>query len=143
MKVLAKNRRGSYDYAIEDKLIAGIALSGAEVKSIKAGHVSLKGSYVNVLSDEAYLVGAHVTPYQNAPNFDAERTRKLLLHRSQINKLMNERQAGLTVVPLALLEQKGLVKVEIGIGKGKKAYDKRETVKQRQFEREQAQKLKN
>lgn len=142
MKVLAKNRRGTFDYAISDKLIAGVALTGAEVKSIKAGHISLKGSYVNVLSGEAYLVGAHVTPYQNAKT-DPERTRKLLLHRSQINRLLTEKQAGLTAVALSVLEQKGLIKVEIGIGKGKKAFDKRETLKQRQTERESAKQLKN
>lgn len=142
MKILAKNRRANYDYAISEKMVAGVALTGAEVKSIKAGHVSLKGAYVNILTGEAYLIGAHVIPYQNAPDFESERSRKLLLHRRQINQLMERRQAGLSAVPLAILEQKGLIKVEIGIGRGKKRFDKRESIKRREQEREAARKAK-
>lgn len=143
MKVLAKNSRATYDYQIVEKLVAGIALSGAEVKSIKQGHVSLKGSYVALQGGEAYLIGAHVSPYQSAANFEPERTRKLLLHKKEIDKLATERQAGLTAVPMAILLSKNLVKVEVGIGKGKKEFDKRQTIKKRQSEREAARQIKN
>ncbi len=142
MKVLAKNRRANFDYTITEKLVAGLSLSGAEVKSIKAGHISLKGAYVNVLGSEAFLIGSHVSPYQNAVNFEPERSRKLLLHRKQIDHLLDQRNAGLTAAPLAVIEQKGLIKLEVGIGRPKKQLDKRDSLKTRQLERELAKKLK-
>lgn len=145
MKVLAKNRRATYDYEIKDKLIAGVSLSGAEVKSIKAGHVNLAGSYVALTGGEAFLIGAHVSPYKHnsTANIDPERTRKLLLNKSEIEKLGTDRQNGLTAVALALLLSKNLIKLEIGIGKGKKQHDKRQTIKKRQFDRDQAKQFKN
>lgn len=143
MKVLAKNSRATYDYQITDKLIAGIALLGPEVKSVKAGRVSLKGSYVNFKGTEAFLIGAHVSPYQFQSEVEPERTRKLLLHKKELAKLAGARQAGLSAVPLAILLQKNLVKVEIGVGKGKKAFDKRQTIKKRQSDRESARQVKN
>ena len=139
MKVLAKNRRASFDYELADRLTAGLVLSGAEVKSIKAGHVSLKGSFVTLRDGEAWLNNAHVTPYQPggqkaAP--DPTRQRKLLLHRKQINDLLGEKQAGLSLVPTALLLDGRLVKLELAVGKGKKRFDKRHSIKQRDTDRE-------
>jgi SsrA-binding protein len=139
MKLLAKNRRATFDYEVTDKLVAGVVLSGAEVKSAKLGQVSLKGSYITVKDGEAWLNNAHFTPYNRAGNrsgLDPTRTRKLLLHRKQINELLGKKQGGLQLIPLALLEERRLVKVEVGIGRGKKRYDKRETIKRRTQERE-------
>lgn len=145
MKIVAKNRRATYDYQIEDKLVAGLVLSGAEVKSIKLGHVSLKGSYVAIRNQEAYLTGAQVTPYNYAggTGHAADRDRKLLLHREQIDELIEHKKGGRTIVPLALGVERGLIKLEIALGKGKKNYDKRETMKRRTQEREADQAVKN
>lgn len=140
MKLLAKNKRATFDYAIGDKLVAGLVLSGAEVKSIKAGHASLKGSFIHLREGEAWLTNAHVTPYAQAHTAqEATRARKLLLHRKQIDDIVKGRQ---TPVPIALLLDKNLVKLEIGLGKGKKKYDKRETIKKRDTERDVARSLK-
>lgn len=137
MKVLAKNKRANYDYTVTDKLVAGIVLSGAEVKSIKAGHISLKGSYITIKDSEAYLTGAHVTPYNQASmQGEPARSRKLLLHRKQINELLGDKTSGLVAVPLAVLQDKSLIKIEIGVGRGKKRYDKREVIKKRDQERD-------
>jgi SsrA-binding protein len=139
MKLLAKNRRATFDYAISEKLIAGLVLSGAEVKSAKLGHVSLKGSFVSIKDGEAWLNNAHFTPYNLAGNrsgLDPTRLRKLLVHRKQLNELIAAKQRGLQLVPLALLEERSLVKLEVGIGQGKKRYDKRETIKRRTQELE-------
>ena len=139
MKLLAKNRRANFDYQIEGKLVAGLVLSGAEVKSTKLGHASLKGSFVNIRDNEVWLNNATITPYNRAGNragLDPTRARKLLLHRKQIDEITNEKLSGKQIVPLALLEEKGLIKVEIGLGKSKKLYDKRETIKRRTQELE-------
>jgi SsrA-binding protein len=138
MKVLAKNKRGTYDYEITDKLVAGIVLSGAEVKSTKAGHISLKGSFIQIHEGEAFLTNAHITPYKQATQqtLDPTRSRKLLLHKKQIVELTNHKNAGLSAIPLAILLDKSLVKVEVGIGRGKKQYDKREVIKKRDTDRE-------
>ena len=139
MKLLAKNRRATYDYELTERLVAGLALSGAEVKSIKNGHASLKGSFVTLREGEAWLNNAHVTPYQPGGQLSAPeptRLRKLLLHRKQLDNLIIEKRGGMSVVPTALLLQGNLIKLEIGIGRGKKRYDKRETLKRRDNERE-------
>ncbi len=146
MKVLAKNKRATYDYQITDKLVAGIVLSGAEVKSVKAGHASLKGSFIVVRDGEAFLTNAHITPYNragNASQLDPVRTRKLLLHKKQIDELAGDKTLGLSAVPLALLQDKALIKVEIGLGRGKKRYDKREVIKQRDTDRDARRSLKS
>jgi SsrA-binding protein len=114
-------------------------LIGSEVKSLRAGRVNLKDSFARVDRGEAYLVNAHISPYEAASRFghEPERTRKLLLHRAQIDKLagkVNER--GLTVVPLKIYFKNGRAKVELGLGRGKKAYDKRESIKRREMQRE-------
>jgi SsrA-binding protein len=139
MKLLAKNRRASFDYALTEHLVAGISLSGDEVKSIKAGFASLKGAFISLQHGEAYLTNAHVTPYAHAfrkADLVPTRSRKLLLHRRQLDQLIAHKQSGLSVVPTALLQDRGLIKVELGIGRGKKRYDKRETIKQRDINRE-------
>lgn len=138
MKVLAKNKRATYDYEITEKLVAGLVLTGAEVKSIKAGHASLKGSFIHLRDREAFLTNAHVTPYQWAGSqaHQPTRTRKLLLHRAQLDRLTGDKTGGLVAVPMALLQSKNLIKLEVGLGKGKKSYDKRQTIKRRDQERE-------
>jgi len=146
MKLLAKNRRATFDYAIDERMVAGLSLTGAEVKSIKSGFASLKGSFVTLRDGEAYLNNAHVTPYKHAAHketIDPTRLRKLLLHRKQLDQLIGHKQAGLSVVPTALLQEGRLVKLEIGIGRGKKRYDKRETIKRRDTERDLARGLKS
>ena len=145
MKVLAKNRRARFDYELTEELVGGLALTGDEVKSIKAGHGSLKGSFISLRENEAYLQGAHITPYAKASDkagIDPTRHRKLLLHRKEIDKLIAAKQSGLSVVPTALLLAGQLIKIEIGVGRGKKHYDKRETIKRRDTDREVARQLK-
>jgi SsrA-binding protein len=142
MKVLAKNKRASFDYDISDKLVAGLVLEGPEVKSIKAGHASLKGAFIALRGGEAYLTNAHVTPYANAHKaIDPARSRKLLLHRRQLDAMAGK-TGGLVPVPMALLLDKNLVKLEVGLGRGKKRYDKRQAIKKRDTERELSRKLK-
>lgn len=146
MKLLAKNRRATFDYELTERLVAGIALTGAEVKSVKAGAASLKGAFIALTNGEAYLTGAHITPYahahQAATPAEPTRNRKLLLHRKELDQLIAHKQSGLSVVPTALLQDKRLVKVELGIGRGKKRYDKRETIKRRETNRELARQIK-
>lgn len=145
MKLLAKNRRATFDYSVSDKLIAGLVLSGAEVKSAKLGHVSLKGSFVTINGGEAWLNNAHFTPYNYAGNrsgLDPTRPRKLLVHQKQLKELIAAKQSGHQLVSLALLEERRLVKLELGIGTSKKRYDKRETIKRRTQEREAGRQMK-
>jgi SsrA-binding protein len=139
MKVLSKNRRASFDYELSDRFIAGLSLSGNEVKSMKSGFASLKGSFITLKGHEAYLMGAHVTPYAHAAHkadIDPTRQRKLLLHHRQLDDLVQAKDSGLSIVPTALLLDRNLVKLEIAIGRGKKRYDKRESIKQRDTNRE-------
>lgn len=137
MKVLAKNKRATFDYQIEDKLVAGLVLSGPEVKSIKAGHVSLKGSFIALRGGEAWLTNAHVTPYGPAAGLrlDPTRSRKLLLHRDQLDRFLGKSD-GLVPIPVALVLDHNLIKLEVGVGRGKKKYDKRQTIKKRDTERD-------
>jgi SsrA-binding protein len=137
MKVLVNNRKAFFDYAIEDEIVAGLVLSGAEVKSLKSSSASLKGAYVSLRNGEAYLVNAHISPYKYAgeKNGDPDRQRKLLLNKREINQLIGK-EKGLVIIPLEIVEVgRGLVKVKIGIGKSKKKFDKRETLKKRDVER--------
>lgn len=138
MKLLAKNRRATFDYAISETLTAGLMLSGPEVKSAKLGNVSLKGSFISIKGNEAWLNNAHFTPYAPAASLklDPTRVRKLLLQRKELEKIIGQKQSGLQVVPMSLMQQRGLVKLEIGVGRGKKQFDKRETIKRRTQERE-------
>ena len=139
MKLLAKNKRATFDYELIERIVAGMVLSGDEVKSIKTGHASLKGSFISLQNGEAFLTNAQVTPYAHAYDhaaIDPLRHRKLLLHRKQLDALIIHKQAGLSVVPTALLQDRRLVKIEIGIGRGKKQYDKRQSIKERDTSRE-------
>jgi len=135
----ANNPKAGFDYEILETIEAGIVLQGHEVKSIKTGKVSIKGSYVKILNEEAFLIGAVIPPYQpaNTPkNYDPQRSRKLLLSRKEISKLIgNSQSSGLTLVPLKLYDKRGLIKLLVGIARGKKKYDKRETIKKKDVAR--------
>ncbi len=135
------NRRARYDYFIEDEIEAGIVLTGTEIKSIRLGKVNLKDSYAIIRGEEVYLLNTHISFYEkgNIFNHEEERTRKLLLHKRQIKKLNDKvRLEGYTLVPLKIYFVKGRAKVLIGVVKGKKNYDKRETIKDRDIQREMA-----
>jgi SsrA-binding protein len=145
-KLIASNKKAYHDYFVMTKYEAGIALSGTEVKSLREGRANLKDSYVIFKKDEAYLFNAHISPYAfgNRENHEPERSRKLLLHRREIEKLIVEvTEKALTVVPLRLYFKGGRVKVEIAVVKGKKQYDKRETEKRREADRETASAIKH
>ncbi|MEX2144911.1 MAG: SsrA-binding protein SmpB [Candidatus Spechtbacterales bacterium] len=138
-KVYAKNKKAFFDYNILDTYEAGIKLKGYEVKSIKKGLADLQGSFAIIRGQEAYITNMAVPPYQkeNIPqNYDAERTRQLLLHKKQIKELEETlKRGGLTLIPLKLYNKKGLVKVELALSRGKRKYDKRQTIKKREDER--------
>ena len=138
MKIVATNRRAKFDYEVSERLIAGIVLSGAEVKSVKQGHISLRGSYVTLTNDELYLLNTHISPYKyaGAKAFEPTRSRKLLVHKQEIARLAGLKQSGLALVPLAVGLERSLIKIEIGVGRGRKRGDKREVVKKRQAKRE-------
>ena len=135
-----KNKRAFFDYEILEKYEAGIELRGFEVKAIKTGHLSLKGSFAAIKNNEAFLFNAQIPPYQpkNTPkDYDQSRTRKLLLRKSEIKNLIGKsKQKGLTLVPVKVYTKQELIKVEIGIGKGKRKIDKREKIKKRESKRE-------
>lgn len=138
-KPLAQNRKASFDFFIEETYEAGIELRGTEIKSIRAGRVSLKDAHVRIMNGEAQLINMHIAPYEqgNRFNHDPTRSRKLLLHRAEIDKLFGEvKQKGYTIVPLKLYIKRGFAKVLIGLGKGKKQHDKREDLKQKQMKRD-------
>lgn len=139
VKVVATNRKASHEYFLLEHFEAGIALQGSEIKSIRAGQISLAEAYVNVDGREAWLVDAHVAPYEQAGifNHDPRRPRKLLLHRSEIRRLWDTvRQKGVTIVPTRVYLKEGRAKVEIALAKGKKLYDKRDAIARRDAERE-------
>lgn len=138
IKVVAKNSKAYHDYFIEDKYEAGIELAGTEVKSIRQGAVNLKDSFCQVKDGELWLYGVHISPYEkgNIFNKDPRRTRKLLMHRREILRLQSAAQRdGLTLVPLSLYWKDAKVKVEVGLCKGKKLYDKRATAAERDSKR--------
>ncbi len=140
-KLIASNKKAYHDYFVLQKLEAGLELTGTEVKSLRDGKANLKDSYVMIKGDEAFLLGAHISPYShgNLQNHDPERLRKLLLHKREIEKLhVQIVEKGLTIVPLRLYFKGGRVKVEIAVVRGKKQYDKRETEKRREADREAA-----
>ncbi|WP_282930007.1 SsrA-binding protein SmpB [Anaerococcus sp. Marseille-Q7828] len=146
MKQLANNKKAFHDYFIEKKYEAGIELKGDEVKSIKQGKVSIKESFIGDKNGEIYIYGMHVTPFTEAydKKIDPTRTRKLLLHRKEISTLIGKKsQAGFTIVPLSIYENNGLVKIEIALAKGKKLYDKRESLKKKDDKRRIERALKN
>jgi len=134
------NRKARYDYFLFEKFEAGIALLGSEVKSIREGKINLKDSFVRIIRGEAFLMGCHISPYskiQGHLDIDPQRIRKLLLKKEELDKLQGKvSQKGFAVIPTQIYFKKGLIKVEIAIGKGKKAYDKRETIKRRIHDQE-------
>jgi SsrA-binding protein len=137
------NKKAFFDYFIEDRYEAGIVLQGWEVKAIRAGRANIKEAYVVIRDAELYLIGSHISPLPEASTHiypEPTRTRKLLLHAAEISKLIGKaEQKGFTLVPLNLHYLKGRVKCEVGLAKGKKQFDKRETEKQRDWQREKAQ----
>jgi SsrA-binding protein len=137
---IVDNRKAFHDYFIEERFEAGIALEGWEVKAIRAGRAQLKEAYVTLKGGEVFLIGAHVSPLGSASthvNPDPVRTRKLLLHAEEIKRLIGKvERAGYTLVPLNLHYAKGRIKIEIGLAKGKKQYDKRATEREREWERQ-------
>jgi SsrA-binding protein len=144
-KLICSNKKAYHDYFIEEKLEAGLVLQGTEVKSLRAGKANLSDSFMLVRDGEAYLHNLTISHYEfgNRQNHQPDRNRKLLLHRGEINRLYGKiREKGLSVIPLRLYFKDGLVKVEIGLGKGKKMYDKREDLKAKDSHREVAQALK-
>ncbi len=144
VKIVARNRKAQHEYFILERLEAGLVLQGSEIKSIRSGQISLAEAYVSVDGQEAWLVDAHIAPYDQASyyNHDPRRRRKLLLHRSEIIRLWNEvRQKGVTVIPLQVYLKDGRAKVEIAVAKGKKLYDKRQTIARRDAEREMERQL--
>lgn len=138
-KVVATNRKARHEYFILEQYEAGIALHGSEIKSIRLGQISLAEAYVNIDGREAWLMDAHIAPYEQAGIFNHEprRPRKLLLHRRQIGELWQQvRQKGVTIIPLRVYLKQGRAKVEIAVAKGKKLYDKRQDIARRDMQRE-------
>lgn len=146
MKVVCQNRKAFHDYFIEDTLEAGIALSGTEVKSLREGKANLKDSYVLVKGGEVFLLNCHISPYShgNIMNHDPVRTRKLLLHRKEIDRMSGKAAAkGYTLIPLKIYFKASFAKVEIGLAKGKRLFEKRDTIKEREAKREIEKAMKN
>ena len=146
IKIIAENRKAYHDYFIEERFEAGVALSGTEVKSLRAGKVNLKDSYVQVKDGEIWLIGVHISPYENGNRFnlDPERTRKLLMHKKEIIRLYSvTKQDGLTLVPIKCYFKDSKVKFEIGLARGKKDYDKREVMAKKEAARDIDRAMKN
>ena len=139
MKVISQNRKAYHDYHIEEAVESGIALLGTEVKSLREGRAHLKDSYVILKSGEAFLLNCHISPYShgNIMNHEPLRTRKLLMHRKEIDRLRGKVEGkGYTLIPLKLYFKDSFVKVEIGLARGKKLFEKRDTIKEREAKRE-------
>ena len=139
VKILAQNRRAFHDYFIEEKLEAGIALVGTEVKSLRSGTVNMKDSYCSVKTGELYVLNMHISPYEkgNIFNRDPLRERKLLVHRREILKLSQAvDQKGYSIIPLSIYLKRGKIKMEIALARGKKLYDKRESIAEQDRKRE-------
>lgn len=138
------NKRAFFDYQILERIEAGINLYGAEVKAVRLGHADLTGSHVRIMGSEAYLINAKILPYQYSrpENYDEKRTRKLLLHKKEIIALKSKTEGqNLTLVPVSIYTTKSFIKLEIALGKGKKQYDKKESIKKKDIQREVKQEL--
>jgi SsrA-binding protein len=146
IKIVTDNRQARYLYEILETYEAGVQLTGTEIKSIRAGRVNLKDGYALIRNGEAWLINVHISPYEASGsyfNHDPRRTRKLLLNRKEINKLIGlVEQKGLTLVPLKMYFKNSWIKISIGLGRGKKLHDKRESLKQKQDQRDMARALK-
>ncbi len=140
MRIIAKNKKADYNYEILERMEAGISLLGTEVKSIRDGKISLKESYAEIKEGEIFLINCNISPYEPASRFnhDPRRERKLLLHRREIKRLIGKiQEKGLTLVPTKVFfNDKGKVKIEVSLGKGKRAYEKREAIRERDRKRE-------
>lgn len=147
MKIIAENREARFEYFIEDTFEAGIALDGGEVKSIKSGNVGLKDAYCSVVNAELFVKGMHVAVYDRGGAFnskDSRRERRLLLHKSEIRKLIGKvNEKGYTLVPLKIYLKQSLIKLEIGLCKGKHTYDKKQSIKERDLDRSANREIKN
>ena len=144
--ILARNRKANFDYTIEETIEAGVVLQGTEIKSIRAGKVQLKEAFVQIRNNEAWIVNMHISHYDqgNRFNHDPTRSRKLLLHRKQISQLIGKtKQQGYSIVPIQIHLKNGFAKVLIGVGKGKKDYDRREDLKRKEAKRDMARALKD
>ncbi|NIO03463.1 MAG: SsrA-binding protein SmpB [Proteobacteria bacterium] len=138
-RVICQNKRARFDFSIEETYEAGIVLTGTEVKALREGKANLKDSFAKIKNEEIFLVDAHISPYThgNRFNHDPDRPRKLLMHKREIKRLYGKyREKGFSIIPTKMYFKDGRVKVEIGLGKGKRAYDKRESLKQKTVERE-------
>jgi SsrA-binding protein len=139
-KVVTVNRKAFHDYFVEETLEAGLVLTGTEIKSIRQGRMNLRDAYARIDGGEAWLVGMHISPYQQAgrhDQHDPDRPRKLLLHRDEIRRLTQQTQAkGMTLVPLKLALRRGRAKLELGVARGKKLYDKRQSLAEREARRD-------
>ncbi len=144
IKVVAENRKARHDYFIEETYEAGIALAGTEVKSLRAGKASLRDSYAEVRNGEVFVHNMHISPYEKGNRFnrDPKRPRKLLLHKQEIRRLLGQTtQKGYTLIPLRIYFKRGKAKVEVALARGKKLYDKRESIARRDAQREIAREL--
>lgn len=146
MKVIIENREARFEYFIEDTYEAGISLDGGEVKSIKAGNVNLKDAYCSIYNAELFVKGMHIAVYDKVGSYnvrDSRRERRLLLHKSEINRLIGKvNEKGFTLVPLKVYLKGSLIKVEVGLCKGKHTYDKKQTIKEKDIDRETQRQLK-
>ena len=143
IKVVSTNKKARFEYFILETFEAGLALKGTEIKSVRNGQISLQEAYVRTNGEEIWLVGAHIAPYVHASAFqhDPKRDRKLLMHKREIRKLFDEvRIKGMTIVPIKVYLKDGKAKLEIGLAKGKKQYDKRDAIRERDIERESSRK---
>ncbi len=147
MPTLAKNKKGLFDYQILETFEAGLVLTGKEVKSVKNGHINLKGSYISLKKGEAFLVNCHISAYKKAgiqPDYNPTQSRKLLLHKKEIKHLLGRiQQKGLTLIPIKVYTKGAIIKLEFGLAKGKKKIDKREIIKKRDMDREIQRAMKN
>ncbi len=145
IKIVSRNKKAFHDYRIEDTYEAGIQLSGTEVKSVRKGNINLKESYITVRDGEIWIIGAHISPFEqgNTSNKDPLRDRKLLMHKREIMRLYGViKREGLTLVPTKCYFKNNLVKIEVGVARGKKLHDKREDLAKKQVEREMQRKVK-
>jgi len=144
IKLVSQNRKARHDYHIQETIEAGLVLTGPEVKSLRLGRANLKDSYAQPKGGELFLHQVHISPYENSPlgDQDPTRTRKLLLHQHEIRRLAGKiQEKGLTLIPLRLYFRGGKAKIELALAKGKKSYDKRETIRKRDLEREAEQSI--
>lgn len=145
MKVIAKNKKAYHDYFIEEKYECGIILSGTEVKSLRNGKCSIKESYIKIKDSEVFILGMNISPYEkgNIFNKDPLRTRKLLMHKAEIKKLIGKiQEKGYTLIPLTVYFKDSYAKIEIALAKGKKLYDKRDSIKSKDIQRDEGRKYK-